>query len=350
MARGTKMNYTAEITNCGKRIIETDDLQRIVKEPDYNKFYQIVINAVEKGVLEPVKASKTNGMFLPLYNKYKIKKPEEDMEIYLQQIRKLSPYLNISGYLENVTIFKKHMAIVSGLSDFLWRDERLLKEPMSINERSFSIWGKEKFLKENKSIINEILKFNGLDESYLNFYNTPEPFFEYIHSKELNNAVLVLENKDTWFTMRRIMQETGKNDIYGERVDVLLYGEGSKISKPEALQEYIFMMLGNKGSGAKVLYFGDLDLEGIHIFNRVRRANPELDIKPFSEIYRLMLNLARGRNLPLTKDKRELEIDIIEFEQFLCENSIKDIKSIIETGKYIPQEIVNYQVIMDLLK
>ena len=75
----------------------------------------------------------------------------------------------------------------------------LLEEPMSRKERSFSIWGREKLLDEQFSLVREVLRLNGLGEDFLNYYDTLEPFFEYVHSQTPSMSVLVIENKDTWF-------------------------------------------------------------------------------------------------------------------------------------------------------
>ncbi len=53
---------------------------------------------------------------------------------------------------------------------------RELDTPASINERSYQIFGEEKFLKENP-LSTAILKNTGIDIEVLNIYNTPEPFF-----------------------------------------------------------------------------------------------------------------------------------------------------------------------------
>ncbi|OLN31989.1 hypothetical protein [Desulfosporosinus metallidurans] len=73
------------------------------------------------------------------------------------------------------------------------------------------------------------------------------------------------------------MQDTGKNNIEGTVVNVLLYGEGNKITERGALDDYSATMLGGQegqGGRSALLYFGDLDWEGIRLFFRTREANP----------------------------------------------------------------------------
>ncbi|MGI6548725.1 MAG: hypothetical protein ACOX4Q_01625 [Syntrophomonadales bacterium] len=333
----------------GKSITETE-LQKISKEMDYSLFHSMIEEMVEGGLLKPVKASGSNGRIPPLYNKYRIIKPREDYADYLEAIRRLNPRLNISAYLQHPEMYKKHLEIVEGLNQYLWYKAELLNEPMSRKERSFSIWGREKLLDQQFSLVREVLRFNGLNEDFLNFYDTPEPFFEYVHCQPQEMTALILENKDTWFTFRKLMQATGKNLIAGIAVDLLLYGEGNKITKKRALEEYATGMLrSQKGQTLKFLYFGDLDREGIRLFFRTREANPGLSIKPFAPLYQLMLKLARGREMPESQDKREIPVDIEEFARLLGHEEVGAIKRLLDNDRYIPQEIVNYQVLSGIL-
>ncbi|MDR3543704.1 MAG: DUF2220 family protein [Desulfosporosinus sp.] len=195
---------------------------------------------------------------------------------------------------------------------------------------------------------------NALEENFLNYYDTPEPFFEYHHQTGELMTVLVIENKDTWFTFRKLMQATGKNSISGTEIYVLLYGEGNKITKQGALEEYRAAMLGGQGGqggqAARFLYFGDLDWEGIRLFFRTREANPSLDIKPFVSLYRLMLELAQSVELPKSLDQRGVTGPLHEFLSLLGLTEESGLNSILAEGRYIPQEIVNYQVAAKILK
>ena len=277
------MNLLDKILENVKKTITDKELQQIFQESDYQLFHSEVESLVEAGILVPVKSSKDNGRRPPLFNRYHIVKPLEDHTGCLEAIRRLNPVLNISGYLQRPELYKKHVEIVEGISNYLWYSKALLEKPMSRKERSFSVWGREKWLDEHLALVKDVLKFNGLEESFLHYYDTPEPFFEYRHQRSEFRTVLVIENKDTWFTFRKLMQATGKNKIAGTVVDVLLYGEGNKITKRGALEEYSCTMLGGPVD-AHFLYFGDLDWEGIRLFFRTREANPSLELTPFSSL------------------------------------------------------------------
>lgn len=348
------MSLLDKILENVKNTITDKELQQIFQESDYQLFHSEVERLVEAGILVPVKNSKYNGRRPPLFNKYRIIKPLEDHTGCLEAIRRLNPVLNISGYLQRPELYKKHVKIVEGISNYLWYSKALLEKPMSRKERSFSVWGREKLLDQHFALVKDVLKFNGLEESFLNYYDTPEPFFEYRHQCSEFRTVLVIENKDTWFTFRKLMQATGKNKIAGTAVDVLLYGEGNKITKQGALEEYSTTMLGwrNGGHFARFLYFGDLDWEGIRLFFRTREANPSLELKPFSSLYRLMLELADTVELPKSLDQRGVIAPLSEFLALLglTEANGNALANLLAEGKYIPQEILNYQEAATIIK
>ena len=344
------MSLVNKLLAYGKTILTETELQHVIKEADYCLFYHVVEKLVDDDMLVPVKSAGLNGRLPPLFNKYRLKKPKEDFSVYRELIRQLNPALNISGYLKRPALYKKHRGIVEGLSRYLWYSAKLLEEPMSRKERAFSVWGREKLLDNHFALVKEVLKYNGLEEDFLNYYDTPEPFFEYVHARPEHMTVLILENKDTWFTFRKLMQDTGKGIIAGTTVDVLLYGEGNKITKRGALEEYSGGMLGSKGGqAARFLYCGDLDMEGIRLFFRAREANPQLDIRPFKALYQLMLKLAEEAELPVSPDARALAVPLAEFTSLLGFDRPELLKVFLDKGRYIPQEIVNYQVVAKIL-
>jgi hypothetical protein len=91
------------------------------------------------------------------------------------------------------------------MSRFLWEEQQSLEQPISINERSFEIFRNEKLLAREKHFIEGVLTYNGLNWDLLNCYDTPEPFFSWHLEgvEEQGGSVLVLENKDIWYTLVR---------------------------------------------------------------------------------------------------------------------------------------------------
>ena len=123
------------------------------------------------------------------------------------------------------------------------------------------------------------------------------------------------------------------------------------------MEDYSATMLGVQGgaSGAagqapNFLYFGDLDWEGIRLFFRTREANPSLELKPFSALYRLMLELAKTIELPKSLDQRGVIAPLLEFLALLGLPEEESLAALLVKGKYIPQEIIHYQVAATILK
>lgn len=303
----------------------------------YEELVALVQQLFQEGILEPVKSKGTNGRRPPLFNKYRINKPSQDYSVALEEIKLLHPKFNISKYANQPEMYVKYQREIQQLNHFLWKAHHLLDEPMSINERSFQIWGMEKLLKD-KSVIQSIGQFNDWDLSFLNYYETPEPFFDYHFSSQQRMNILIIENKDTWFSLRKIMREDGLNHLFRE-YHVLLYGEGKKItSRNHRLEEYDQML---SGSVNTYYYFGDLDYEGIEIYQTLLENNNHLEIRLCTELYSWMLKEATNYELPPTKAGQR-RMDIQDFTKLFTEEEAAEIQRILESGLYIPQEILNY--------
>lgn len=389
------------------KTITLDQLTSMAGRMEYSEFAGLITSLINKGLLDPVKSSGKNGRRPALPNKFRIQKPEEDYTQALEDIKLLHPSFNHSKYIKQPVMYVKYKKEIDTLSKFLWEHEDLLQTPMSINERSFQIWGIEKLIKE-KSVIKTIFQFNDWDLSLLNYYETPEPFFEYnfptAATSQMN--ILIIENKDTWFTLRKIMREDGLNHLFRD-YHVLLYGEGKKIiSRNNRLKEYDEIQQGSgrnshgfevyqelqQGRGSNnqrfkeyqklqqgirdnpldsrerqqenllhnqsleemdkpvqtsrntYYYFGDLDYEGIDIYQTLTTDNPELGIHLCKELYSWMLIESQKYNLPITKAGQR-KVDITMFlQQFSAQEQTK-ISNILQKGTYIPQEILNYPLL-----
>ena len=356
--RGLKMKYSDLVKRlqCHKTIrIAEKELRTVTATNDYDEHYKIVEKLVAEGFISPVASSGSNGMNPPLYKRYSISRQEKGSDNYIAEIRLLSGAFNVEGYLDNLQKYAGHKPWVQILNTFIKSNSQELSVQLSINERSFQIFGKEKALKEDKNL-QAVLNFNPAIRNALNFYMTPEPFFIYrITEMHGDINVLVIENKDTWYTLKSVIK-SDMNNICGICFDILLYGEGKKVSRRlDSLTEFATSFFGDNKT--TYYYFGDLDFEGIGIFNDLKDINPELNIKLFSGLYSWMLEEAmallksteRKFELPLTKEKQNRK----SMELFLKEFDVEErgvINSILEEGRYIPQEILNRDCFSSRLK
>lgn len=150
---------------------------------------------------------------------------------------------------------------------------------------------------------------------------------------------MIIENKDTFFDIRRYMNK-GCNRIFGKEFDTLIYGAGKGIWK--TFSDYIngaetYFMDENQ-----LFYFGDLDYEGILIYERLIE-NTSAVIHIFTEAYEAMLDKAMRLGfsaLPHMKEKQNTNIGTRFLDKFEDMRKVQ-ICEILEMRRYIPQEILN---------
>ena len=210
---------------------------------------------------------------------------------------------------------------------------------------------------------------NGLTEAFLHIYQTTEPLAYYSHTRQIPQNLLILENKDTFYSMRRHLLDGG-GKILGMEFGTLIYGAGKGI-----LRSFLdfdlcvepYMRDGRNG----IYYFGDLDYEGIGIYESLAGMHAGMHpegrkVIPFKEAYEKMTEKAEnaGRvkcenagdavgmnheraeivcgieNLPDTKEQQNRNIKG-EFFMHFDKDCADKMRKILAAGKYIPQEILN---------
>lgn len=222
------------------------------------------------------------------------------------------------------------------IKDFLRRGRPAI--PLSVNERSIEVFGDEKYLAspECKQLLNQYKISIGL----FNVYNTPEPFI-YYNTPYNSSDALIVENKDTWYTMRKLLKEY--DSICGFNFGALIYGEGRKI---QSSFEYIEADDTRDIHGINTFYyFGDIDSSGIDILYKLQQEYPSYQISPFEPGYEFLYrNRGRGRT-------KELQMSIpitlreVQILDFLGKNAVNDIFTICNHDYIIPQELLNYEVL-----
>lgn len=337
-----------KIRNLKQTYISLDEIEKIIEPKDYMELVQKINKLKENGIIKSVGSKRnTNGRIPSLNIKYRIiRDNEEELELE-KEIKHLSPEFKIEKYLNNKDTYKKQRIEIQKLDKFFKNQKEKLGIKISKNERAYQIWQYEKML--DTTIGKSIISFNNLEEK-LNFYLTPEPFFEYILNLQKEMTILIIENKDTWYTLRKIAKNNNlkRLKILGNQIDGIMYGEGNKITKASALEDYEKEMLNSK---VKFIYWGDLDFTGIDIYNRVKIANTQSEIKLFTEIYEKMLELSENIELMEILKVQNTKINLEDFlSNFGNMNIQNKIKEILKNNKYIPQEILNYEEFQKLLE
>lgn len=320
-----------------KNKISLEELQAFFCLTSYTDMVQKVYELIEKDQISPIINSKLNGKKPALYKAYRIHRVRKDNSQLEDELKyQLMPMLSNDYYLRNFEAYRKDRLFVLSLNQYLREHKNNLLEAVSYNERSFEIWGREKFLLREGG--TRILKNLGLSPEELNVYDTTEPLAYYSHHKELPQKIIILENKDTFYSMRKSLL-AGNTSILGVEIGTIIYGAGKSIHK--SFKDFTFCVEPYlNDSRNEILYFGDLDYEGIIIYETLHRDFVEkVNIKPFCNAYEAMINKASIEGLPKTKKGQNTNIGR-EFLSYFSQDMQDRIMEILRQSRYIPQEIL----------
>lgn len=305
----------------------------------YSQQYEHIIDLLEAGKIRPVKASGTNGKKPTLYREYWLVEKQRDYSALEEELKfALLPLISVDYYLAHPEQYEKDRPWVLQLNDYLKNRKEHLTYQESVNERSFEIWSREKFLSKEQG--KRVLKCCGLEPEFLNMYETAEPLAYYSHTRQTPQNLLILENKDTFYSMRRHLLE-GNDRILGSRIGTLIYGAGKRIIR--SFKDFdICVEPYMKEKENRIYYLGDLDYEGIGIYENLSEMFSEKwEIIPFHPGYEAMLLKAEKVDLlPETKEQQNRNVKGHFFSYFTKEQ-VDKMKIILEADRYIPQEILN---------
>ena len=333
------MDAVRSLHQYGKKTITKAELARLFACPEESRLYALVQQLQAEGLLAPVRASRTNGNAIyPLYLKYKITLPEESFAAEQAEIACLHPLLQSTGYLQQKPAqYQKYRTQLLQLDRYLFSGAGPA-EAISRKERSFAIFSEEKQLDDRAFCA--LLEKLGLTAQVLGYYDTPEYCFnDYIPARKPRMVLLICENKDIWFNLRRRMFEDGASVLLGTPIDGVVYGCGNKVSQTGALAAYTAFL---GGAQVQYLYWGDIDREGFQIYLRLKAQNPGLSVALFAPAYARMLHLAAGRPIPDSDDHRALPEDYSAVAAELPAEVRPALLQSLRDNKRIPQEIIPY--------
>lgn len=323
----------------GKTSMKWTELQELLGISDYIDFSNTIKKLVDLGVLKSMGYT-LNGRKPSLYSKYRIIKEDVDYSNFIHEIDYIiTPKIDKSYLKKNMKYYIENRNEILKISSFILNNSDRLKTAVSINERSFQIFGKEKQLKKSKSLLKRL----NIPEEFFNYYETSEPIAYYSLDKKTPQNILIIENKDTFYTMRKYIKEE-KKDILGLNISTIIYGGGkSKIPSLSEFKYYTEDYISCEENN--FYYFGDIDYEGIVIYESYRdKTSKETDLIPFVPAYEFIVDkcLDSIDDLPTTKDGQNRNIGEVFFKNF---NDIykNRIINILEKNKYIPQEALNYE-------
>ena len=309
----------------------------------YSEEAEYILSLINEKKIKPIKNSGTNGKYPALYLKYWIVEEEHDDSQYIDELKyRLSTTIDIDFYVKHIDVYIKERQHVCKLSEYIENSKDKLSKPISENERSFDIWGREKFLSGVADAgvrAGDVLKHCSISKDYLNTYKTSEPISYFSFTKEKPQIVLITENLSPFYGMRKHILE-GNDFVCGISIGTLIYGGGKRVIKAfDDFELCVEAYLCDKGQS--FLYVGDIDYEGIAIYSTLAdRQKNKREITPCKCIYEKMIDKVSDiDSLPRMKDQNRIDI-----KNFLgiFDNRRRDILlEILCKGRYIPQEILS---------
>lgn len=172
------------------------------REQTYQKQYEYIMNLLEEEKIKPVKASRLNGKSPALYREYWVLEEKKDYSTYIEELRyEIVPDISVDYYLRHLESYEADRTWVLELNQYLKNKKKTLQFKVSVNERSFEIWGQEKFLSRGQG--KRILNRCGLELSFFNIYETTEPLAYYS---------LICRRKETKYFLFLFFNRTNKAD------------------------------------------------------------------------------------------------------------------------------------------
>ena len=336
---GRSVDARALLRQYGKKTIAKAELEQLFGLTEESRLYALVQRLLAEGLLAEMPRSRTNGnRVYPLYLKYKITLPEESFAAEQAEIARLHPLLQSTGYLQKKpALYREHRDRLQKLDAYLFSC-RGPAEAISRKERSFAIFYEEKALE--KQSFCALLDKLGLTAEVLGYYDTPKYCFpDYIPLRKPQMVLLICENKDIWFNLRRRMFEDGASVFLDTPLDGVVFGGGNGVTEKGALTAYT-AFLGDVQ--VRYLYWGDIDREGFQIYLRLKAQNPGLSIELFAPAYVRMLRLSAGIPIQDSEDHRILPEDYTAITAALPAELRPMLIQLMQDNKHIPQEIIPY--------
>jgi len=335
------------IFNNEKLRFETVDIENKLKEELEEKrgplFYRDFANHIllleKEGKIVRLKNAQVYSRDTRIATKYQKQKTnfpnEEETKNKIQAY--FHPQMQLSTYFKNLEQFKKDQCYLEKISSFLLNKSAW--EPyLSVNERSFEIFGNEKFLGSAAGL--KILSMIGLSFEQLACYETYEPFFHFGFVTRSTENILIVENKDTFFSLKKLFQE-GTTRWENKHFSMLIYGEGNKITKSINYLEELKVPI-----ETSIFYFGDLDPEGISIYERLRQGK-EREIH-IMKIFYVELWKRRKNSKIIGKEQKWNQTAIDNFLSNFNTQEQTEIHNYLLEKNYVPQEALNIEILRSL--
>lgn len=318
-----------------KKTISLSDLEYLIRENvDYSVFASTIQGLTQKEILLPVKSHGINGKSHPLFNTYRIMKPnlrkKLNNQIQSYSIR-FNPNINLDSYFSlDEDEWNKDLPYIKKIDAYLNKNDLPL-HGATVPERSFALVGDEKWIdeKNGRRLLERIKLWDRL-----NIISNPDPLMMTVNPsrfRQERHIHLVVENKTTFYALMESIKETDFTSI--------VYGAGWKIVANIAR---LPVQLGLEGYLHRVYYFGDMDAEGISIWHSLYKKHQTKLALPF---YEALLK----KDYSIGKETQQKNMEAIEdFKAFFSEKEKAVIDVLINLEGYLPQEGLKKEELRDI--
>ena len=330
-----------EIKNWKNKTISLEEIKRIHKVQDNKDIKPIIDRLLEENIITVIKNSGLDFQKPHLYKKYRI--TQENYSEELDEIKTIIN-LNMKYYIKNPSSYREDKEYILKIEEY-FKNKTQNEIELSINERSLEIFNDEKMLSESPKL-KSILGRLGLEIKDFNVYESKEIFMYYKNNVITNNKVLIIENKDTWNTIKKALIDN--YSIFGYGFDAVIYGEGKKIiSSFSFIEDDEFKTFNSKQN--TFYYFGDLDSTGINIMDLFVKTYPQYKIVPFYPGYELLIeNIGITSHLKTDKNgnpKNDNDIEKDTINKYFQKYNVDKIFNLCKNSHIVPQETLNNKII-----
>ncbi|MEH7131111.1 Wadjet anti-phage system protein JetD domain-containing protein [Neobacillus drentensis] len=312
---------------------------RYQAENGYQYFVQIMHELAEGGVVSPVKKSHLNGRRPSLITEWWLEKATFENQWSDMQVLAVSDALNLTKYRQHPE-WQTDMEWQRIQSIYTFLKQKDQYSWVTREERSFQLFGEEKFLSNDGSTLLQRLQLN-LEDMKARVYGEPFAFWPAPNADIRNpKSVLIVENQSLYHTCRLLMN-SGK-DVSGIHPDLLIYGEGKKIEK-----SFNFLHDISNGNDLIIYYVGDIDPEGWGIYIRLKDSYPDANIQLAVPIYESLLNKNLTNKTETNQNEKSTYLNRVmqEFELQGRSDLAAAVLQLWELKLRVPQEVLSLDTI-----
>lgn len=293
---------------------------------NYEEFATIIKTLINNNILAEKNGKNNNGKKPPLafrfsINRYELNKEHKSdiQKFYLES----KVELDLQEYLRlNEEIWKDDLPYIKKVEEYIF-SKGMPKDFVTAQERSFHITFDEKWIDEKggKKVLERMKLWDKL-----NIISAGEPLMLAVNPEKFNSGQhhhLIVENKATFMALLE--------DLHNTNFTSLIFGSGWKITANINMLE---KQLGLSGVH-KLYYFGDLDNEGITIWNALnQRVEAIVAVDFYRELLKKPFSIGKENQLKRDEALQNFLANFSEEEQII-------LSKILDKGGYLPQEGLN---------